>query len=402
MRSARDVISPEARFLLDGARGGTNRGSASRTREDSPNPSDWEALYELVARERAAAALHPVDAWLPADAPAVWKERFRRLGAISGFWQQQLMDTLDEVVGLLDRCSISVCLLKGAALARTFYGRPSQRPMGDLDLLVEEGRSVEAWEELRAAGWVWDNEQYPMPVYEPRPHLPPLEDPDRTGQVVELHDDLFVDGHPFELGAEDIRSSGDHVRVGGTRVLVPGPTQHLVYTCIHFAWAHTLSTGGWRTFRDVAVLSRSSGFDWRAFERMAREQRATAPCYWTLRLARGLGDVPIPEERIASLRPPSTPGLALGILERHFALALFSDEAGCPSVALERALWRAAMGRIGARHGDGEPWAHDQWFLDLDRRTSGEPEPGFGDALARHARNLSGWWSYARSVVGLS
>lgn len=414
MSTPLSVLSPEARVLLGavpvglGLDGGASSGSGGPEPETARVPPaedlDWERLYRLLIRERAAAALHPVPERLPVDPPPEWDERLRALGAVSGFRQRRLLDSLEAVVELLADRGITVCLLKGAALALTRYPDPLQRPMGDLDLLVERSRAEEAWEALREAGWTWDRERYPRELYDTRQHRPPLESPGPEGQFVEIHEDLFVDGNPFGLGPHELRRDSEPVQVGSAGAEAPGPTAHLAYTCLHFGWADTLGKNGWRTFRDAAVLGADPGFGGDAFVRLAGRSRAGRPCYWTLRLARRLGGVRVPDEVLSALRPDMLPSPAARALERHFALKLFAgeDEEGCPSVTLGRALWRAAVQPPRPGGSGGLPWQHDEGFRRLQAERGEEPEspPGSLRRLARHVSEAGRWARYLGSLIG--
>lgn len=405
MSSSRRVLSPEARLLLDLVPAGLDperlgdAGSPSG-REVASGP-DWEELHRLLVRERATAALHPIPDRLPVDVPPAWEERLLAAGAVGGFRQKRLLERLGEAVELLGDHGIPVCLLKGAALALTRYPDVLQRPMADLDLLVEAGRRTEAWEVLRDEGWAWDRERYPVDLYELRPHAPPLASPDEPGCFLEVHDGLFVEGHPFRFGPRDLLTGAEAVEVGGVEVRVPRPAPHLAYICIHFAWNHALGRGGWRAFRDVSVLSAAPGFAWSDFAATAEEAGARRPCYWTLRMARNLGRVEVPGEVLERLRPAGLPSPLLEALERHYALVLFPVAGGCPSVALERSLWRAGA-RPGGWSGDGAlPWAHDEGFGHLPRNDAdGEPPPRGGmQRMARHLRNTGAWRRYLGSLL---
>ena len=81
--------------------------------------------------------------------------------------------------------------------------------------------------------------------------------------------------------------------------------------------------------------------EWDGVPRRAREARADTCVYWTLRLARGLADAPVPAGVVDALRPRG-PAWVLHRLERHLAATL-AGEAECPSPWLCRCLWEAAV-----------------------------------------------------------
>ena len=97
--------------------------------------------------------------------------------------EQLLAGALDT----LARENIEVVLLKGAGLAATVYGSFTARPMYDVDMLLRPDDAPHAWNALRRAGWVHDEEECPPEFYASHYHLPPLDDAQGTGLAVELH-----------------------------------------------------------------------------------------------------------------------------------------------------------------------------------------------------------------------
>src|SRR5690606_17461310 len=118
----------------------------------------------------------------------------------------QALDTLSAE-------DIDVILLKGAGLATTVYGSFGARPMYDVDLLVAPEHALRAWNALRANGWVHDEVERPAEFYSTHYHLPPLDDPLRTGLALELHPSL-TDG-AIELDSEEIRQNARAIDVHG-------------------------------------------------------------------------------------------------------------------------------------------------------------------------------------------
>src|SRR5205807_452529 len=82
---------------------------------------------------------------------------------------------------------------------------------------------------------------------------------------------------------------------------------------------HQHRWGGWRAFRDVAILTSGAHFPWEPFVTLARDSHATTACYWALRLARSLAGVSVPPGVLRALRP-HRPELLTQRLEYHYAL----------------------------------------------------------------------------------
>jgi len=377
-------FSAETRLLLATA----SRASGDREL-DSLIAGDisWERLLALALHERALPAmwrrLAPVvgDRW-PEDAVVA----FERAAANRELFLNLLRHRLAEALGALEGAGIEVLLLKGAALAHHGYEEFTARAMADMDLLVEPGDARRAWSLLRDIGWRWRSDRYPEAWYRNMHHRPPLEDAAGTGAVIEVHSAALVSGHGYEFGARDLWRGAREIRVEGRKALVPLPVPHLLHVCVHFAWVHQLGRGGWRTCRDVEVLMEMEGFQWDAFLDVAARSGAERCCYWTLRLVRDLADVAVPERVLTALRPDGLPDAILDLLTRHYAVGLFPTETTCPSVKLQRLLWKVGVRpRLDAR----EPWPGQRADADVGMRK-----------LMRHVHDAPRWLAYVRGVVG--
>lgn len=106
-----------------------------------------------------------------------------------------LRDTLAELVDQWDRAGIRTVALKGAALVAAGIVPAGERPMADVDVLVDGSRADEAHAIARRAGWQADHGDR---VYEytrtRHHHLPALVD--GSGTMVEVHHRLLDRSHP--------------------------------------------------------------------------------------------------------------------------------------------------------------------------------------------------------------
>ncbi len=398
------------------------RRNDARIRELLGGPLDWEKLGWLAERERAAPVLwerlRAVEGGeggpgglegpsgvagerLPAEAG-----HLRRLAMVSEFRMMYLEQRLRESLAALSRSGVEAMLLKGAALAVTVYGSFVRRPMVDLDILVRPGWAERARDVLLEAGWVTSPLEEMEEFFEGHHHLPALNDARGTGVQLEIHTALFFRGHPFRLSTEELWRRAVRVSVAGWPAYVPGTHDQLLHLCLHFAWSHMMATGGWRAFRDVeAVVAGAGGGEdgdggrigtgplrWPEFVRLARESRGASCCYWTLRLARRLAGVAVPEEVLEALRPP-LPEVVLDRVERHFIYHLLPTEALCPSVSMAYTMWQLGVRPGWSGHGAVRPWDRtDDLLVDRTRRSGPQ-------RLADQLRNLRGWARYVRSVL---
>jgi hypothetical protein len=385
------MLSPEARLLLAA---GVDEGPAE-LQALLAGPIVWDRVLLLAHREKAATLLVRRLAALPgAPTPADALAQLRKLAMVIEFKMVQLKQRLDETVDVLAGAGIEPVLLKGAALWYTSYGSLADRPMADIDLLVEARQAGQARDVVLRSGWVWNEQARSDADYAAHHHLPPMDDARGTGAKLELHTELFIEGNPFHLSGDVVRRDAEAVVAGGRRLRVPSTLHQLLHTCLHFAWSHNMRMGSWRVFRDVAALTRP-GFDWNAFVATAVENRAETCCYWTLRLARDLMGVEVPGSALAALRPP-LPEFVLTRLERHFVTQLFPTEPECPSLAVEKLMWELGVMPRWSGHGSVRPW--DEADSRLEKRRPAAASTGASKAV-RQFRNLERWSRYVRAVL---
>ena len=356
----------------------------------------WPRLLDLADRERAAGVLwrrikpHAVERMGPQLAG-----EFERLAMLADFTAGYLADRVNITVAALQRQGIDPVLLKGAALAPTVYHSFFSRPMGDIDLLVPQERAEDAWRLVQKVGWRWQQDEHPLEHYLGHHHLPPLLDARGMNVRLELHTSLFVDGHPFRMGREELLAKALRVRLDGAEVeaWVPCGEHLLLHACTHFAWSHMMSFGSWRAFRDVMALA-DAGIDWDAFVELAAENRAESTCYWTLRLAERLTGAVLPAATMDRLEQRCEPRWP-GVVERHVVSELYLEDRRCPSQWVRRRLWETAIRPVMAGHGEIRPWILDE-SLNEERPAS----IGGMHKAARQLARFRDWWRYARQLAG--
>ena len=348
---------------------------------------NWEELCALARHEHATSVLVRQLGRVGADAETSGYQELRRLATISLMEMLQLEQLLHQTIDFLAQHEIEVVLLKGAGLAYTAYSSFADRPMGDIDVLVRPEHAERAWSLVRERGWT------PPPMvgdsaYTRHHHLPPLfRDAGRFR--LEIHSELLPGEHPFRFSTDAFWLRAHRVTVTNRVITVPNPMHQLWHACVHFAWSHGMQWGSWRALRDSAAIIHHGGFEWTEFVRFARETRAATCCFWTLLLTRRLTGAPVPDDVLASLRPPY-PKFIIDRLERHFVSSLFPSENRCPSVWLTRRLWEAGVSPRWSGHGVTRPWkVSERWMA-----ASGPPkseQPG--------GRAVTGWFRGIRAIV---
>jgi hypothetical protein len=348
----RDGSSRELALILAASRGDPSRESI---RTLMAGPIDWERLAQLAVDTHATPGVWNVVSAYPNLPPAA--RMLQRLAVVNDFRRYHIRTLVARVVDLLRRQGIEVLVLKGAALLAGGIGRPVARTMADIDVLVVEGSPEAAWQACRAAGWNLVDPAWNEELYKAHHHLPPLVDPEGVNVGLEVHRSILPGAALLGLDVGAFRSRARTVTIGSVPVAVPAYEDMLLHDCLHFAWANKLQRGAWRAFADAHTIVREPEFSWDRFLAVARGTPARQCSYWTLRLGRALGDLPVTDEVLEQLRPSSGAALT-AMLERHFIRQILEPDAEAAlSERARRWLWFRAMHQRGAPPPGVNPWS---------------------------------------------
>jgi putative nucleotidyltransferase-like protein len=324
---------------------------------------DWQRFLGLAQLERAVPVIYPRLRTVAGDVvPSDVLDQMRRLALVSDFAMLHLETRLRESLRMLHDAGVRVMLLKGAALAHTAYAGIRQRPMSDLDLLVDPSNAHLARRMMLSAGWSEIVGGIPESVYDRHHHLPPLRDSRSSDLQLEIHTALFPERQPFAFDARDLWARAKPLGSAFPDAFAPDPLHSLLHACLHFLWSHQGRFGVWRTIRDIEAIMRKGGVDWMAFADAAKATRGATSCYWTFRIAEVTAGVAVPVDVMTKLRPPRST-YVLQAFERHFVRNLFPVEFACPSVTLDHALWELAVMPGWSGHGEVRPWDEEPDFV---------------------------------------
>jgi hypothetical protein len=365
----RASLSSEARLLFLAATASPNDAALRRTLD---GVIDWDEVCALARQERAASVVLREVARVGTDSATPGYLKLRHDATASVMHMLQLEQLLWQAVDIFAEQQIEALLLKGAGLAYTAYGSFADRPMSDLDLLVQSRDAQRAWSLLQTRGWTSTVAQDDTKKLRGHHHLPRLAQEPGSFKL-EIHDALLPAEHPFNFPVDALWAGSRQVRVGGRVLTVPQPIHQLWHACVHFAWSHRMEWGSWRTFRDVAAIVHRDTIDWEEFIALARESRAATCCFWTLKLARLLAGATVPDGVLASLSPPY-PNFVIRRLERHLVASLLASADRCPSERLGRKLWETAVAPGWSGHGTSRPWDVSERWLAGSRGKPEEPE----------------------------
>lgn len=394
IESTRDAAAPsdpEARlvFALAGC------GNARRLLSELGPAPRWDRLLGGAALENAVFALR--DLLRDADArtvPTVVQRQLAYLVLEREHRVRVLERRLQQSLHVLNEAGIEPVLLKGAALATTVYGGFRARPMNDIDLLVDAGRAQEARDLMLAIGWQ-PHASMPEAKYRSHHHLAPLCDQATAGLRLEIHRALLPEGQPFRFTMDELYERAVPIRIGRGVARVLSTTDHAIHIAIHFVWSHMMNVGAWHAFRDLGTLDRAGVLDWTALVDRAQSWGAASCCYWTLRLARALAQLRVPEPVLSELRP-RLPEPVLQRVERHFSQMVLRADSACPSVRLQRAVWSLAIQPFAEGHSAVRPWSVT---VDLTGQDEGAGRRPFSERVRARVARARRWSQYVGSML---
>ena len=220
-----------------------------------------------------------------------------------------------EVSSAMEEAGVPTVVLKGAAIAASFYPDPSWRSYGDLDLLV----SAEHWS---AACHVLTSLSFRRITPEPRPGFD-----ERFGKGASFEDarGLQVDLHrTLALGPFGLWIDTDALLDGTTRFTMLGAslrrlddTNALIHACVHAALGRERPQ--LVPLRDVLQIAWTGRMDAELLSARVRDWRLIAPVAHALKIAAVTLAAPLPVE-LRDLRRIRTRAI-----ERRALLAYTTD-----------------------------------------------------------------------------
>lgn len=257
---------------------------------------DWPIVIDQLAGERltgiAVAAARDGRLLLSELQARTLLDRHRESMLVALALERRLLEVADAFA----HDGIDLVVLKGPAMAHTFYPDPSWRNFGDLDLLVPTDRWERALGVVREVGFTRDTPE-PRPGFDVRfgkaaTHTDP------RGLVLDLHrtlaeapfgmwlepDRLFERTRPFPLGGVELRRLDD--------------TAAFLHACVH---ASLGSRQLLLPLRDVGQIAATGNVDWDVAARLVDRWRLRAVVRHSLdTLASKLGvELPAPAQAIA-------------------------------------------------------------------------------------------------------
>ena len=244
---------------------------------------------------------------LPADSAKELNARFEQLRREAMLWDLER----DRVMHVLARHGVTPVLLKGAALRESVYSDPTERSMGDLDLLVapdELERSIAA---LRDAGYVPDREEW-VEKYRQHHFHQVMNHP--RGFIVELHWALTDPSSRVPLNEVEFNARAS-ISDRGTNVpvRVPSPEDLILHTV---SQNEDDAFGLLRRIVDIdRIVAASPNVDWDYVTRAARDARLDLVLGVSLRAAQLLLHTDIPAKSSSGSNLPTLARMHLAMLD---------------------------------------------------------------------------------------
>ncbi len=255
--------------------------------------SDWEALLAAARAERLIGSLgyRLQDRAVPGKAAQILEDarRFADQERVQALWEAEMAWRALAPIG------VPVILLKGTAFLAAKLSAGVGRSVGDLDILVPQGRLDEVQQALLDAGWEWVKEDAYDDLYYRRwmHELPPLIHKERD-RMIDVHHTILPPTARITPDADALIADSVALEYG-LRTL--SPEDMIVHAALHL-FADGDLAGGMRNLWDIDRLLRefSEREDfWTRLEQRAALHGAGKPVARAARHAHGLYDTPVPE-----------------------------------------------------------------------------------------------------------
>jgi hypothetical protein len=269
---------------------------AARRSDFDPGTLD-DGELDLALRLGLGSWLDHVSRHRPAQPRSPAADKVKGAALAQQMLSDAMMDALEAILAAANRAGSSPLLLKGASTALRFYPAPALRPMGDLDILVDDAHRLAVEQALRDLGYRQRSE-LDARFYETHHHSMPFWHP-RLDVWVDVHSRLIggpprADGGVFD--AARALAAGEPLAFRGHRALVMPLELELAYLCLRWIEALDVERGLWPLLDALMILGmRGTRLDWDKVAAFASRAPAVAAA---LHLAvgylsrHGVADVP--------------------------------------------------------------------------------------------------------------
>ncbi|MCU0485280.1 MAG: nucleotidyltransferase family protein [Anaerolineales bacterium] len=303
-------------LLLGSARGGMPEEAWRRVESLAVQHGVAELLYYRLSQQGStvpSAYLQPLH------------QRYLVSAARNAFYFHELANLLSE----LHQRQIPVIVLKGAFLAEKIYQNIAARPMGDIDLLIQEDDQLEVDAVLLSLGY---QHQFHSLERTDEAHALPYHHP-QTGLVVEIHWVLMNVRYGMQADTSQLWQRASAVDLAGMPALRLSPEDQILHLCVH-ASVHVFEMG-LKAVCDLDGVIRhyEKLIDWDCLHQRAYQWRAERCVYVNLRLACELMQTPISREWLSRITPADFEERYYRLAKHHLFYSVENPQSAIPDAA---------------------------------------------------------------------
>ena len=302
-------LSPEYRVLLHCARNYLADERVWNVASLLEGPLDWCKLLELASWHRLSALLFHnltraelrsgVPPWVMQEIEGIYYDNIAR--------NLRFQAELGKVLRTLYTQEIAAIVLKGSALLEPVYRDIGLRPMGDLDILVDDDNLAFADDLVKGLGYSPSaNDEIQQKTRDEHRHFPALFSPDGI-VTVEIHRHIVRPDSPLHFNLSGLRDRAPEATIAGAQALVLAPEDLITHLCIHFFLDRRYSSrAALGQLCDISetIQHYESVLDWELFCREAQKNNHSGPLHSALFAAKAMLGTSPPEFVLKSLEPP--------------------------------------------------------------------------------------------------
>ncbi|MDY6863145.1 MAG: nucleotidyltransferase family protein [Thermodesulfobacteriota bacterium] len=262
------------------------------------NQLNWDAILSASEKEGMTAILYTF--LKDRDIPHDFKESLKASYILNYFHNTRIIQELEFLYPLFVKEDISFTPLKGGALILTVYNDIAHRPMGDIDLLVNE-------EDIERTHDILQGEGYSLVTLEYRPRWRKFggKREYRKGNfLIDLHfynRDIKNDKKDFlySLVMNEMR----FVNINEKGLIVPSPEDLFLHLLYHMTYHHFYLRLIW--LFDVVKIFEEYGDHpfWEALHEKIIKLNIVQPSYYVLTKIKEFFYAPVPHWFINSIKP---------------------------------------------------------------------------------------------------
>jgi hypothetical protein len=322
-------------------------------REESPlapaaSADEWSRLLTFLQAHWIIPLLYRKVGSLPQECrpPETITDEMRQAFLVSVVRSLHMERQLQEIIEAFRKRDVRVLVLRGPALAFSFYPDPAMRPSGDLDLLVLPEQVVQARDILESLGYKCLAKRFEVARDFFREECFVHQENPGNKFPVDLHW-VHWELHPFFKGSEEVDIEELFQRVW--KVETPTltfetlhPVDYLIHSAIHLVMIHRMEMRlSW--IYDTVLLARHLQVpaDWETLQERSVAWKARLPLEHCLKMAQVWAGLELPDgfDDFSTWPPPTEDESAVwaDTMHHHWVTILLKRSLANPSLLLKRA-----------------------------------------------------------------